>query len=131
MRYEDFVIQIGSDRNGGFFTKVLKSPAGEGTGAFRFPFSVEQVLSELERAVRQSSRVRDVRADGSRDLQPSVNTPDASGLDPREIGDVLFRELFHGQIRSLYDQSLGRLGTDSDLGLRIKLKLDPGDADLV
>jgi len=44
-------------------------------------------------------------------------------LSHRQAGEALFRALLSGRVRSLFDQSLGMLG--DDCGLRIKLKLDP------
>jgi len=48
----------------------------------------------------------------------------------QQVGDQLFRGLFSGQVKSLYDQSLGRFSSRTGCGLRIKLKFDAQDQEL-
>lgn len=39
----------------------------------------------------------------------------------------LYRSIFQGQVRTLLDKSLGQLEVSPNLGLRLKIKLDPSD----
>jgi len=39
----------------------------------------------------------------------------------------LYRSVFQGQVRTLLDKSLGQLEVSPNLGLRLKIKLDPSD----
>lgn len=48
---------------------------------------------------------------------------------PIEIGTDIYRSVFQGQVRTLLDKSRGHLERSPDVGLRLKIKLDPGDAD--
>jgi hypothetical protein len=43
------------------------------------------------------------------------------------MGNDLFRSVFHGQIRSLFDKTRGQLERSTDLGIRLKIKIDPTD----
>ena len=131
MSYEDFVIQIGPDTGGGYAVSVVKSPAGEGAGSMKIPFDgveIGQVLANLGGVVRGSQGADDGTADGSRHLRLA-----SSGVlhhTPREVGAALFRALFSEQVRSLFDQSLGKTRGDTDGGLRIQIKLNPEHPDL-
>jgi hypothetical protein len=129
MRYEDFTIQIGPDRGNGHPVQVLKSPAGEGTGVFEPPFAPgrwQELFAELIRGEGDARGVEGTRAE--RDLR--IRLPAGLSRDEREIGDQLFRALFSGPIRTLWDQSLGTVRSRPGWGLRIKLKLDVAGHDL-
>jgi len=129
MHYHDFVIQLEPDDGDGHPVRVLKSPAGEGRGRFRSPLNPAQVQGlwhDLERIPRR-------RGDpGTAPAAPETRDVHLGGpsTDLRAVGAKLFDALFEGQVRSLYDRSLGAIGSSPEHGLRIKLKLDPGDARL-
>ncbi len=129
MHYEDFVIQLGPDHGDGHSVQVLQSPAGEGTGRFRPPIDQER----MDELWSDPGMVLPRRGCGlppplPRDLRPAPSA--ARSQDLRAVGVQLFDALFAGQVRSLYDQSLGAIRSSPDRGLRIKLKLDPGAAGL-
>ncbi len=122
MHYEDFVIQIGRDDGDGHRLRVLDSPAGQGTGFLRLPPDI--VTAQLARAGAQTKTRR--ATPGTRHLvPPPPTTTTAPSASNAAVGEALFEALFSGQVRSLYDQSLGTLRGQSKSGLRIKLKLDP------
>ena len=135
MRYEDFVIQIASQPADGYAVKVLKSPAGEGVGGMELPFSADELshlLTELRHEAEAGAQARDAFSETGRHLAPppEARPEKAEVLTYQRLGDELFRALFRRQIRTLYDQSLGSIGAEEDVGLRIKLKLDPTDRGL-
>jgi len=51
-------------------------------------------------------------------------------LSPAALGERLYSALFHGEVESLYEQSLEPLARDADAGLRLELMVDPRDPDL-
>jgi hypothetical protein len=122
MQYEDFILQIGSDRGDGHPVHVLKSPAGEGSGVLRVPAELKRWLPTVEGTHLRGSEERHLVA--SEPWQPGL------AESTRALGDQLFRALFSGQVRSLYDQSLGTVSSRSGHGLRVKLKFDAKDRDL-
>jgi hypothetical protein len=117
MHYEDFVLQLDASSRGGFRARVVKSPFGEGAIAFTLP----------------AAAGADTAAMGATGLSRDVACEDAPrGRDerpPHEVGAELFRTVFQGQVRTLLDKSRGKLEVSPDLGLRLKIKLDTGDAD--
>ncbi len=131
VRFEDFVLQFDASARGGFRARVLKSPFGEGTVGFSLP-----ALAGAEPAVpRAPGASRGVEGHTASDLsQPSFRDVGlhgaAAGPDlrtPLEIGTDLYRSVFQGQVRSLLDKSRGQLEKSTDLGIRLKIKLDPSD----
>lgn len=123
MRYEDFVIQIGSPRDDAYPVSILSSPAGEGAGRFRLPFDNAQVEG-ARRAFRGAARGTQIHPN------PACE-PGGPGVKTLgDLGGALFRSLFDGEVRSLYDQSLGKVSERPNSGLRIKLKLDPREPEL-
>ncbi len=111
VRFQDFVLQFDATSNGGFRAKVLQSPFGEGGVGFSLP-SIGEVGPMAHGA--------------SRNLAP----PGAVSLDarpPLEVGAELYRAVFQGQVRTLLDKSRGQLEKSTDLGLRLKIKIDPSD----
>jgi hypothetical protein len=130
--YDDFVIQIGPGASGGYAVSVVKSPAGEGSGSLRIPFDgveVGRMLTNLGRTVRGSHAVSSGTPEETRNLSPMA-APETPGHTPREVGAALFRALFSGHVRSLFDQSLGKARGEMDGGLRIQIKLNPEHPDL-
>ena len=119
MRYDDFVLQLDASARGGFRARVVKSPFGEGAVAFALP----AVAGTSPAGGNPASAV-------SRDIEHaagSVRT--APEAPPIEIGTEIYRAVFQGQVRSLLDKSRGHLEMTADRGLRLKIKLDPGDPD--
>lgn len=112
VRFEDFVLHLDSGTRGGFRARVLRSPFGEGVVGFSLPFA-----AILEPEVRSGS-TRDI-------VRKSLAS--ASARPPTEIGSALFRSVFQGPVRMLLDKSRGRLELSPNLGLRIKIKIDPTD----
>lgn len=129
MKYEDFVIQIGPDIGGGYSVNVVKSPAGEGAGTFRPPFDGAELGQVLQGLSRSLSRSHTEAASEDRHVTPD-NAWEEERFAPREVGAALFRSLFTGKVRSLYDQSLGSTAAVPGRGLRIQLKLNPEHPDL-
>lgn len=113
MRFEDFVLHLDSSSKG-FRARVLKSPFGEGAVGFSLPSTAGE-----EPAIRGAQTSRDV-------ARSSAVT---GTLPPIEIGSDLFRSVFQGQVRTLLDKSLGQVERTQDLGLRLKIKIDPNDED--
>jgi len=111
MRFQDFVLQIDASSRGGFRARVLKSPFGEGSSSFLLPPTAAPML-----APRCG---RDLGRPGTSSLFTARSSP--------EIGTELFRAVFHGQVRMLFDKSRGQLDVSPDRGLRLKIKLDPSD----
>jgi hypothetical protein len=116
VRFEDFVLHLDSSPRGGFRARVLKSPFGEGAVGFSLP-----ELAGAEPAIHAT-------ATASRDIVRAATA--ATGTRPAvDIGNDLFRSVFQGQVRTLLDKSLGQIERSPGLGLRLKIKLDPSDAE--
>ncbi len=90
-----------------YITNVLRSPAGEEQGTFALPFEPGE-LGQLFQSLghtRKSTR--------------GANTPEAQNA--RKVGARLFEAVIAGRIRDVYLRSVGSLGRES--GLRIRLRL--------
>src|SRR4051812_23648073 len=106
MQYEDFSIHFEHAEGSGLIVHVLDSPAGEGREVFTLD------SQEFGRVLLDRS---------------SADFPESAA----QIGEQLFRGLFQGQVRELYDQSTGMLtsnGANERRCLRLVLRLDPTDA---
>ncbi len=112
MHFDDFVLQFDTSSRGELRARVLKSPFGEGMVGFSLP-----PLGGLESGAGTESR----------HLSPAVAPPDLAARPPTEIGAELYRSVFQGQVRTLLDKSRGQLERSTDLGLRLKIKIDPND----
>jgi hypothetical protein len=121
MRFEDFVLQLDASARGGFRARVLKSPFGEGTVGFALP-AVAGMPPGGSVGSAPGAAV-------SRDIEHTASSLAQGERPPVEIGTEIFRSVFQGQVRSLLDKSRGHLERSPDLGLRLKIKLDPADAD--
>jgi CHAT domain-containing protein len=113
VRFEDFVLNFDASSRGGFRARVLKSPFGEGVVRFSLP-AVADAASQDPPGV-------------SRDIGHQAVAATAGARPPLEIGTELFRSVFQGQVRTLLDKSRGQLEISPNLGLRLKIKLDPSD----
>ncbi|HEV2846449.1 MAG TPA: CHAT domain-containing protein, partial [Thermoanaerobaculia bacterium] len=109
------MLQFDASSRGGFRARVLKSPFGEGVVGFSLSST-----AGAEPAYHDASGV-------SRDIghQEAASAPGAR--PPLDIGTELYRSVFQGQVRTLLDKSRGRLEMSPDLGLRLKIKIDPND----
>ena len=109
MEYKDFEITILPPQEGRFPVRV-RSPAGDDQEVFSLPFSQEelaQLLADLsllvERGLGKEGRLE-------------------------SLGGRLFEALFSGRVRSLFDTSLGMIRSRPDVGLRVKLCMDPEES---
>jgi CHAT domain-containing protein len=122
VRFEDFVLQFDVTSRGGLRARVLKSPFGEGTVGFSLPSVAggdPAVLNPLG-----------ISRGGDRDLDVHQGSaPALVAQPPLEMGTELFRSVFQGQVRTLLDKSRGQLEISPNLGLRLKIKIDPSDAE--
>jgi CHAT domain len=115
VRFEDFVLQLDATARGDFRARVVKSPFGEGGAGFSLPPLGSLAPDSLDIASRNMS--------SAAQPAPAVVRP------PLEIGAELYRSVFQGAVRSLLDKSRGQLERETDLGLRLKVKIDPSDPD--
>jgi hypothetical protein len=135
VRFEDFVLQFDASARGGFRARVLKSPFGEGVVGFSLPSLAGAqpalpgdpgISRGLEGPVA-SQAAGDLSPASFRDLGLAGAAAGLGHRPPAEIGADLYRSVFQGQVRSLLDKSRGQLEKSTDLGIRLKIKLDPND----
>jgi hypothetical protein len=123
MRYEDLSVAVEPKPEGGYKARALASPFGPGTAPFDLPLQRED-LEELISNVRAA--VAAPPSDGDfwslRDLSPpgAARQP---ATDLRRIGAHLFRMLLGGPVREIYLLSRGRIDSNPDRGLRIRVVL--------
>lgn len=113
MKYKDFSIKIGRRLDEGFVISVIASPLGEANDLMTSTAELDEIFSGLQ-ALAQS-----LESGGDQ----------AQTVQPIDIGRRLFDILFVGRIRSLFDQSIGRV-QGTGYGLRIKLHIDPENPDI-
>jgi hypothetical protein len=111
MRYLDFVLQILPGPEGNPVVHV-QSERGQGSAPFRLPFDA---------ASWRRADLAEVIARGRNLLAQGEGRPGAH----REVGEELFEALFSGEVLRLYERCLDRIESQPDLGLRIKLMIDP------
>ncbi|MFQ5343489.1 MAG: CHAT domain-containing protein [Anaerolineae bacterium] len=104
----NFDVRILGNAGSGYRVEVTASPAGETPQAAPMPSPLEQPA--IETAL---SDLRDFRAD------PST---------VRELGSGLWQAMFQPPIAGRYAQSLGMAGDD---GLRVRLRIDPAELQLL
>lgn len=111
LHYDDFSLLLEPPR-GGTYPVIVHSPAGEGRGEFPLSFKADfPGPPQLARAE-------------TRDLG-TQSPPERQEFSPKEVGDQLFQALFSGQVRDLFERSLGLAENDPERGLRIVLRFDP------
>ena len=115
MRYAELSLRIVPLLDGSYTAIVEQSPAGKGRVTFHSPFEGQAPSPGLD------------PKDLARDARPRHRP---SALSPREMGDLLFRAVFSGPVRSLLENNLSRIGDRSGRGLRIKIHLDSGSREL-
>jgi hypothetical protein len=115
--YEDFSVWIEQGPEDPRARVTARCRAGEDSAFCEMPAELGRVSPALARL--------DLRR-GLRHLD--LSSPDsASGrtsLKPREVGDLLFKTIFSGPIRQLYDRVCGGYG-EAGKGVRIRLHFDP------
>lgn len=104
MEYSDFVIQFGFVGSEKLAANVICSPAGEGSELFSPSFDPKELCSASFLS---------------------------TGLPLQEVGSRLFQSLFLGQVRNLYERSLGIVKSSKNHGLRIRIRLNPGVSGLL
>lgn len=114
VRFDDFVLQLDTGSQGGFRARVLQSPFGQGSATFSLGS-----FAGAELAFEGSS------SGAFRDITPRSAAPSLDGRMPLEVGTDLFRSVFQGQVRTLLDKSRGQLEISPNLGLRLKIKVNP------
>lgn len=117
--HEDFVLDFGAPEGGRRSIRVLESPAGQARGAFASPLTrgeVRHFFDDLDTGGR---------ALGLGPLAPSPRRPTST-----RIGGELFDATFHGEVRESFLRSLEHVRMRRR-GLRLKIRTDPGDPDLV
>lgn len=121
MRYEDFTIWVMSKSEDGYEVTV-NSPAGDDNETIKLPFEVEEGLAKLGAI---GGTLRSLR---------TMEFPDDDSISPLEQGKTLGKQLhdalFTGKVGKLYQGSAARLSDDPEVGLRIKLRLNPEDPEV-
>jgi hypothetical protein len=113
--YEDFIVQVGPERDGELNVRVLQSPAGQGGGSFSLPWTPGEWAG--------------LRAGLGRDMGPAGG--EAPPI-PLQIGESLFSALFSGQVGLLWARSLGVTpGRGLRLQLRFRLESEPQGSTLL
>ena len=129
MNYQDFVLQLDrAPAEQGFVARVLRSPAGEAEAPFVNPVSPTELdnLWQAAHEARQAHRYHGVRDLGTAPPSHRMD-PLAAELAHEELGDRLFKALFHGPVRSCWARSLDESTRVPDGGLRLKLQLNLTD----
>ena len=112
VKYESFSLRI-EPGPGSSYAVSVRSPQGEGQGAFQVPRIGKPDWAGAEPGPDRAGELRH--------LIVSLPTPEAPAL---EVGKQLFRALFRGEVASLFHASLGRL-QGRHQGLRIDIAIDP------
>ena len=131
MEYEDFILQIRPRNDDRFTVNVVASPAGEAEATLALPCSIAELAGRFA-ALPVTPRPLESSPLATVQREIDETLPDrTAGLegDSKELGIVLFHALFSGHIGSLFDHSLGRVAARGH-GLRVKLKLNPRQAEL-
>ena len=131
MHYEDFVVRIGQKGPGGYSVQVIDSPAGQGEGLFQVPFDpaeIGSVMGELGKRGHMPSTAGQGTVPWFRNIG-SKKEEQWTRLSLRKFGELLYTALFQGEIKSRYEESLGRVEGKGH-GLRLVIKQDPRHPDL-
>lgn len=124
MQYQDFELQLDATAQGELRARVLRSPFGEGGTTFSLPFSSEEASAALAPRGIVFASAGPVLVRGAAEAAAGPPVPPRP---PLEVGTELYRSLFRGQVRTLFDKSRGQLQLEPDRCLRVKIKLDPND----
>jgi len=117
LRYEDFDLKI-EKKGKGYLASVLKSPAGEASAAFKFPFSTLELENLILKLVRLRSGTR------------RIDSPEMEAA--RQLGGKLFESVLGGDVLSCLRRSLDEVSHQTQTGLRLRMRLQdvPELADL-
>jgi hypothetical protein len=131
--YEDLALRIEASSDGGsLLVRVLRSPAGPSDPVvFHPPFPGRDSLAiwtSLESRVRQKAPCEESPGRG---VSVLGNEDTGGPLTPQRIGGALFESLFAGALRENLLTSLALIHGQENLGLRIRLVIDPAVTDLV
>ena len=102
----ELTIKIAGNYNKNTFGIHVQTPSGESAGVFKSPFTVKELTELWYR------------------YQGNQFHPLKDEVHPAEIGERLFRAIFQGSIKELYDRLKGE---KPNAGLKIKIMLDPKD----
>jgi len=119
MVYENFDLRI--DADGGGFVVRARAARGSASHELRLPQELAAGLFEPPAAGPASEQAQPVSGDTHSQRQPFAN------LSPRRQGSLLFSALFAGQVRSLFDSSLGEAQARPETGILIRLRFDLRD----
>ena len=117
MRYETFSIRLGPKDTAGRYRTIVNAPAGQASGLFELPFSVEQFAAARAACLFQSGRAVGVERDLARPIQVT------SQATPEEIGSALLEALLDGEVRTCYHESRG-MAARNGVGLRVRIDFD-------
>ncbi len=109
--YQELILRLEPDGRGGFCAHA-QLPENGGSASFEPPFRPSELV-EFNRGIRRSASAAE-QGTYSRPLLPA-----------RELGEQLFRSLFHGQIKRSFDRLLGSLEQGGRDRLRLRLLFDP------
>ncbi|MFQ5856434.1 MAG: CHAT domain-containing protein, partial [Anaerolineae bacterium] len=116
VQFEDFELRIGRGDGESYPIWVVRSPAGEANGTFSLPFGprrLKDIKTLVELAMlRSRQRTRAALSSELREL--------------KAFGSDLFDALFRGAVRAAYGSSRN-LALSQNKGLRIKLRIEPGE----
>lgn len=113
MTYKNFSLLIGPGHRHGVEVRLIDSPAGQGAvEPLQLPIDLQEPFSELMPGLA----TRHVLSAGHRET---------TGSDPRILGHQLFSSLFQGQVKDLFERSVGMVG---HAGLRIQLRFAISEA---
>ncbi len=114
MKYDDFVVQLGSGSNGDMEIRVSCLRGGEASCRFSLPWPPAQIASYLPTALRSGIQ---------RDLG-TVQSASSPSMSASGLGQILFDAVFREGVRGVFERSLGSLTGVQGQGLRIKLRMD-------
>ena len=127
MEYRPFIVHLGAGP-AGIEARVIESPMGSGAAApFENPFApreLARIASLFETAAREPSPPA-----GDRHLAPAGAEPEPQ-RELEDAGRRLYRALLRGPVETLWNLSLGSLSGKSDTGLRLEVRIDPGNGAL-
>lgn len=123
-RYEDFALGFTADPEDPrcFRVSIRQAPCPGPDGSLRLPFAAEELdglLAGLE------ARIAGCTSEGTAGRHFATAESESAGPTPEEIGHRLFRALFQGEVRERFLESRERARHRSDMGLRVRLVIDP------
>ncbi len=122
MQYEDFVIRVLADADGGLTVRVEDSPYGGSPDCpLEYPFEEREAGQLFELLDQVIMGYEWVLTDSSVEEMP---------FSARRVGERLFQALIQGPIRDCWLQSLARVQGYDGQGLRLRLVIDPSHPQL-